>query len=316
MNTHHFSYSDYQFAKVSFDPSSVCGRGGALAPALHLPASLELSPVAMMQGPVRGVLIQEIGGTAVVDHAGGFQLLVQTVPIQRVILSGPAPHHVELSLPVTRQQLEAIELARAQGDVSVSLQLRLSFLVLAPADGRCQTGFQVPNIILDAGSSAVFANFKIPQSVWAGSVLSGMGYGRVLLFELPAFPVAALSTLGEAFEAAKRAHAMFAAGEYDVTVGLCRTAVQPLRNHLKKIKEQAGDGTAADWAEKIGQATFDWLTTVTGKTHGVGSVAFHEGSSGRFSRLDAQMILTTTVSILAYAARLEKIHSATPQEAP
>ncbi|HWA09567.1 MAG TPA: hypothetical protein VG838_08975 [Opitutaceae bacterium] len=99
---------------------------------------------------------------------------------------------------------------------------------------------------------------------------------------------------------------MFNAGEYDLTVGLCRTAVQPLRNHLKRIKAAAGDGTTADWAEKIGDATFEWLSIVTGKTHGVGSAAVHEGSPGRFTRLDAQMILTTTISILAYAARLER----------
>lgn len=314
MNTHHFSYSQYNFAKISFDPSLVTGRGGALAPALHLPATLEISPIAMMQGPVRGVLVQELGGTAVVDHAGGFQLSVCATPIQRVILSGTAPHHVELSLPVTRHQLEAIETARAQGDVSLSLQLRLSFFVLAPIEGKGPTGFQSPNVIVDAGTSPVFANFKVPQSVWAGPVLSGMGYAHTLLFELPAFPVAARATLGEAFEAAKRSQAMFNVGEYDVTVGLCRTAVQPLRNHLKKIKDRVGDGTAGDWAEKIGQATFDWLTTITGKTHGVGSVVFHEGSSGRFSRLDAQMVLTTTISILAYAARLEKIHSAIAEE--
>lgn len=84
-----------------------------------------------------------------------------------------------------------------------------------------------------------------------------------------------------------------------------------MRNHLKKIKDAAVEGTSVDWADRIGTATFDWLTIVTGKTHVVARAATHEGSSGRFNHLNAQMNPTTTILLLAYAARLEKL--STPQ---
>lgn len=307
MNVQHFSYNQQHFGEIDFDPTQASGRGGHLAPALHLPTSFSLFPVKMIQGPQRSILVQELTGTAVIEHAGGFKLDVIPVSLHRLIAVGPARHNAELCLPITHEQIEAIEAGRKNGVVGISLQLRLSFLVLAIQDNRFD-GSQPPHLVVDAGTAPAWISFKIPQSVWTGAVLNGLGFGQVLLFELPAFPVNALTTLGEAFEAAKRAQAMFNAGEYDVAVGLCRTAVQPLRNHLKKIKEKVGNDTAADWAEKIGESTFHWLTTVLGKTHGVGSVAFHEGSTGRFSRLDAQMILTNVISILAYAARLENLH--------
>src|SRR5690606_23726781 len=97
---------------------------------------------AQIQGPTRGVLVQELSGTAVVDHAGGFQLHVVPQPIQRTVLAGSTPHHIELTLPITRHQLEAIESARDHGDVSLSFHLRLSIVILAPIDRNGPTGYQ------------------------------------------------------------------------------------------------------------------------------------------------------------------------------
>lgn len=297
-----FTYSQAHFGEISVDVTEATGRGGAPAPVLTLPAQLHVWALESA-----GFLVQQLTGSVVVGHAGGFTLPLAPVSIQRtVVRQGFIKQFVELGFPIARHQVEAIEQNR-QGDVNLSLQISLHYLVLAPVEMRTARA-HLPCVILDAGTAVVHQQLKLSPSIWTGQVLPNLGHGQILLLEMPVFPVAALATLGEAFEAAKRAQAMFQAGEYDVAVGLCRTVVQPLRNHLKKIKEQAGDGTAGDWAEKIGQATFEWLTIVTGKTHGVGSAAFHAGSSGRFSRLDAQMILMTTFSVLAYAARLEGLH--------
>jgi hypothetical protein len=302
------TYSNRIFGSISCDPTQITGRGGVLAPRLHLYGKLQVSGLGTTNGQQVGVLIQEITGNAVVDHAGGFQLSLDACQIQRVVMAGSVEQNVELTFPITTSQVEAIEQARNAGDVGLTLSLRVTFLVLSQGHTDLAVGVLPLRALVDTGGAQATINLKIPQSVWTKNVLPGIGYGQIILFEMPAFPVSALATLGEAFEATKRAHAMFSSGEYDLAVGLCRTAVQPLRNHLKKIKDQAGDATAGDWAEKIGQATFDWLTIVTGKTHGVASAATHEGSSGRFSRLDAQMILTTTISLLAYAARLERVN--------
>ncbi len=309
MDKQTFTYSGSQIiGSISCNPTHVKGRGMALASVLFIPITLEMMAVGASGTKQIGVLFDRLTGKVVVDHAGGFALTLAPCPIRRIIMQGSVAQNVDLEFPITRHQIEAIEQTRQSGDVSLTFQLQVEFtlLVQGPAEGA--VGVISPRAVLDTGAAQVFANIKVPQSIWTNAVLTQIGYGQIILFELPAFPLAAIASLGEAFEAAKRAQAQFNAGEYDLCVALCRTAVQPLRNHLKKIKDEAGNDTAADWAEKIGDATFEWLTTVIGKTHGMGSAAVHEGSPGRFTRLDAQMILTTTVSVLAFAARLERVN--------
>lgn len=305
MSAQSFSYSSRNIGSIDCDPTQVKGRGMALAPRLLVPLTLEMMALESTAQADVGIMFGSVTGFLVVDLAGGFPLNVDAYALQRIIMKGSTKQNVELEFPISLFQMEAIEKARNHGEVSLSLQLKVSYTVLSQGT-EAKVGFIPLRAVLDAGVAPVYLHVKVPQSIWTTQVLPAIGFGQVLLLELPAFPVSALASLGEAFAAAKRAQAMFDAGEYDLAVGLCRTAVQPLRNHLKKIKAEVGNDTAADWAEKIGDATFEWLTIVTGKTHGIGSVAAHEGSAGRFTRLDAQMILTTTVAVLAYAARLER----------
>jgi hypothetical protein len=311
METHTFTYNQYHFGRLMIDPARTVGRGGILAPVIHLSAGCEFSGINIDQQS-RAILVQELSGTAVIEHAGGFALEVVPMPIQRICGAVAAEQHLELALRVTPSQIEAIEAGRKNADVGITLQLKLTFLVLAKTGAHPVVGFHVPHVVVDSAVTPLFATIKVPQSTWVKEVLPQLGFGQVLLFEFPAYPISALAGLGEAFAAAKRAQEQFNVGEYDLAVGLCRNALQPLRNHLISIKARSKDGTAADWAEKIGASTLEWLLTVTGKTHGVSSSTHHQGSSGRFNRLDAHMILTTTVSVLAYAARMENLHQGAP----
>jgi len=306
MNAQPFTYSSRIIGSIGCDPAQVRGRGMALSPALHVPVKLQMNAMDPTPQQDVGIMFEDITGFAVVDHAGGFPIPLETFPIRRIIMKGSTDQHVDLEFRITHAQVEAIEEARACGDVSLTLQVKIGYTVICQVQGAPTVGVLPIRAILETGVAPVFLNVKVPQSVWTNNILPAIGFGQMLLFEMPAYPIAALASLGEAFEAANRAQALFNSGEYDLCVAMCRTAVQPLRNHLRRIKEKVGDDTPGDWAEKIGNATFEWLTIVTGKTYGMGSAAVHEGSRGRFDRLDAQMILTTTVSVLAYAARLGK----------
>jgi hypothetical protein len=308
VDKHTFTYSGGQIiGSISCNPTYVTGRGMTLAPVLLVPITFEMMALGTSGPKQIGVLFDGITGKVVVDHAGGFSLALAACPIRRIIMQGSAAQTVVLEFPIFPYQVEAIEQSRRSGDVSLTLQLQVEFTLLVQGTTEAVFGVIPPRAVLDTGATQVIAKITVPQSIWVNAVLPQLAYGQIILFELPAVPLTALASLGEAFEAAKRAQAQFNAGDYDLCVVFCRTTVQPLRNHLKKIKTEAGNDTAADWAEKIGDATFEWLTIVTSKTHGMGSAAVHEGSPGRFTRLDAQMILTTTMSLLAYAARLEHL---------
>lgn len=83
MEVHTFAYSQYYFGKLMIDPSRTVGRGGALAPAIHLSVGVEFWG-ANLETESRPLLIQELSGTAVIDHAGGFALEITPMAIQRI----------------------------------------------------------------------------------------------------------------------------------------------------------------------------------------------------------------------------------------
>lgn len=216
METHPFTYSSSHFGKLGIDPARTVGRGGALAPTIHFAVSAEFGAI-VSRTDSYSILVHALTGQAVIDHAGGFALDVIASPIQRLFAAEPTPQHVELFVRLNQSQLEAIEAGRKNRDVGVTLQLRLSFQVLAKIGAGVQTGFQVPHVVVDAAVAPLFVSFKIPQSTWVNEVLSQVGFGQVLMFEFPAYPVGALLGLGESFEAAKRAHQQFNAGEYPLS---------------------------------------------------------------------------------------------------
>ena len=127
--------------------------------------------------------------------------------------------------------------------------------------------------------------------------------------EFPAVALNVFNELQHSYTALQRAHTKFTAGEYDEAIWQCRTAVDPLREELRKIKEGSPDSLSADWAEEVGPATVDWLLTLLRKTHGVANTPTHSPNTGHFSRLDAQMILTVTTAVVAYVARTKGANS-------
>ncbi len=71
MDAHTFTYSNYHFGKLTVDPARTCGRGGALAPVIQVSATAEFGAINLGSNS-RSVLVQELSGTAVIEHAGGF----------------------------------------------------------------------------------------------------------------------------------------------------------------------------------------------------------------------------------------------------
>lgn len=84
------------------------------------------------------------------------------------------------------------------------------------------------------------------------------------------------------------------------------------RGRLLRIKARSKDATVADWAEKIGAATFDWLLRVTGRPMGSAVVRTTKGAAADSAGSTRTWFLTITVSVLADAARMETVHSEAP----
>jgi hypothetical protein len=210
----------------------------------------------------------------------------------------------ELEFPLDRYRIELLEQRRNGGDINLRMDIHI---VHARFGERVHFGKPDAKLLPTALDfeipSQTSVNLQVPQSVWIKTVLPGLGYGVIHVLEFPAVALDACNKLEKPYAALQRAHTKFTAGEYDEAIWQCRTAVDPLRTELKKIKDGNPDSLSADWAEKIGPATVDWLLTFFGKTHGVANTPAHSPHIGHFSRLDAQMVLTVTTGVIAYVAR-------------
>ncbi len=209
----------------------------------------------------------------------------------------------ELEFPLDRYRVELLEQRRNGGDVNLRMDMQI---LLARFGKRALFGRPESQLPITLSFDTRFGsqtNLQVPQSVWLKSVLPGLGYGVINVLEFPAVALTACNELQHSYSALQRAHTKFTAGEYDEAIWQCRTAVDPLRDELKQIKDGGPDLLSADWAEKIGTATVDWLLTFFGKTHGIANTPTHSPNTGHFSRLDAQMILTVTTAVVAYVAR-------------
>lgn len=220
----------------------------------------------------------------------------------RNLLSGQ--DNMRLEFPLDRYRVELLEQRRNGGDMELRMEVQL---LLAHFGNRLQSGKPekeaIPFALDFENPSESSIHLRIPQSVWIRNVLPGLGYGIIHVLEFPAIGLDSYKKLQHSYAALQRAQTKFTVGDYDEAIWLCRTAIDPLRNELKKIKHGNRDNLSADWAEKIGPATADWLLTVFSKTHGVANTPTHSPNTGHFSRLDAQMIMTVTAAVLAYVAR-------------
>ena len=290
----------YVIATVALDTSLIRGAGGTGYPRLIFRLDWKLS--AMKDSNVDYWILS---AGAQLFNGQDYDKIADAIakPLCFALTSIESQQISELEFPLDRYRVELLE-QRRNGD---DMNLRMDMQILLARFGE-RTLFGKPETKLPVALNFNIRyqspiSLQVPQSVWLKSVLPGLGYGIINVLEFPAVALTACNELQHSYSALQRAHTKFTAGEYDEAIWQCRTAVDPLREELKKIKDGSPDSLSAEWAEKIGAATVEWLLIFFGKTHGIANTPTHSPNTGHFSRLDAQMILTVTTAVVAYVAR-------------
>ncbi|MBU6401469.1 MAG: hypothetical protein KGS61_14225 [Verrucomicrobia bacterium] len=296
-----FTLHSVVVARVELDPAAVRGDGGATYPRLVLPLNFKFSPAGEAKQDLwfLGLHVQMSlqGGTSKIADATA-KPFFRLVGVEAVEQNAD----VDVEFPLNHHRIELIEQHR-RGDVLFRCDLYLTAARFGEPRFDVERCSNLGPCVTDFQTIYTTLNFEVLQSVWIKNVLPGLGCGVVHVLEFPAVSLAACRELQHSYQALERAHAKFVAGEYDEAVWQCRTAVEPLRDDLKKIRDGRAESLSTDWAEKVGSTTIDWLVAVLGKTWGVANTPTHSPRTGHFSRLDAQMILTVTSSVVAYVAR-------------
>lgn len=298
--SHALTYNSFVVAELEANPSHVYGTGGPDYPRLMMNLRSNFLPYGLDQKIGDELLFFSIKAELFINDcphriADTFQ------PFQYQSVRSRQETSVVLDFPLDRYRVEKIE-QRRSGDVKIKAVVNVaSALNGVPRHGDFAASTQ-PRL---HGFQNLFCEitFTIPHSVWLQNVLPGLGWGTVQVIELPSIGLEEFKRMEHAYTALKKGEELFKNGDYDQAVGFCRTAIDPVREDLKKLKLEKPNNLGADWAEKIGNSTVEWLTTVLGKTHGVANTPHHSPNPGHFTRLDAQMILTVTAAVLAYLGR-------------
>ncbi len=297
------AYQGYTLAMVEVYPTSIRTEGGNEYPCLIIPAKFTLSSLNGARQGKQDVFFLDLNALLFVEGRGSkIAHGCNSRPFHELVINGSREVMFDLEFPLDKYRVEKMEQLR-KGDMGLRCYLQLSIGLFGPPIYGIEAKASSSPRISDLAVLLANLQFAVPQSKWVKEVLPGLGGGVVQLIEFPAVSLEACEALKHSHLALKRAVEEFALGDYDAAVGLCRTAADPIRQELKKLRDGKVDCLAADWAEKVGSATIEWLTIVLGKTHGVANTPHHSPTTGYFSRLDAQMILTTTISVIAYVAR-------------
>lgn len=293
---------------AEIDSTAVRGDGGVEYPRLIVPIKLKVLP---LKDPGRGgqdLLLLNFNAQLFVEGRNS-KIADSTQKSFQVLVEGyELEPRLDLEFVLDRFRVERIEQLRKK-DISFRLDFQLAFGTFGPPTRYqhqpSKTGPASAERISNLGVLEANLNLTVPQSIWVDRILLGLGFGVIQLLEIPVISLEQCQALQHSWQALKRADEQFRLGDYDEAVGLCRTAVDPIRNKLKKLKEAQPDSLATDCVEKYGTATLDWLITILGKTHGVANTPHHSPHTGHFNRFDAQMILTIVSNVIAYVARFD-----------
>jgi hypothetical protein len=293
MSTFQLSWGTIQFA-ITVDVPNVRGTGGPDFPRLIVPTNLHFSALDghELNYETASAQLALADGTTIAEAA--------TKPFNYSVRhSFPAHHQFEFAFDHYRlEKLEALRSAQAFFRLRLDVQtlVRVRRLEASQSQGLSQEGTH---------PFAGTGHIEIPSNTWCEKVAPGLGIGLIRVFELPAIPASALKDYDRAYQSLNKAQQRFTLGDYDDAVAECRKALEPLRQHLKKLKSIDPKVLPTDYAERVGEATTGWLIAMLDKTHGVAS-ELHHTTQVHFTRLDAQMVLTITTSLVAYILRNRK----------
>ena len=190
------------------------------------------------------------------------------------------------------------------GKGDVKFTINTSIKVAAYRDITFQNG-SIHTHVSDFATGDGYINFEIPQSDWIKNMLPQLGHDSFRLIELPGtsqvIPTEYASSLKE-LEAAKK---YFLNGDFDKTVGHCRSAIEPFKPKKDQIKTFIKYKSELSWANDILEATDTWLLRLVRSTSQLTSKPHHMPSVGHFDRTEAEIIMMATTAIIAYIGKLE-----------
>lgn len=289
--------------EASVNVENIQGLGGSVLPRLYFQVKLSISDEHgwhlrdQVQAWSFGILTGEllIGNEKVAD--------IKTYSLNDM-RSGKQDYPTELYLnieaPLDAKRIEWLERRRAGKSFEAKLHIELQVQLF----GSNQHTPEFSCGLLGISSIQGDLPFIVPDTQWRERVLPALGYGKVMVVELPAVSLESCAALDHSFKALENAQKQFTLGLYDETAGSCRVALDQFFEQVKK--EEGSDRTIpklkTSWETRLGTATHQWLDSALGAIK-VATNKPHHDPKNHFDRLGAQMLLMVTTALVSYAAQ-------------
>ncbi|MEW6160491.1 MAG: hypothetical protein AB1813_23920 [Verrucomicrobiota bacterium] len=269
----------------------VRGTGGPYYPRLVFDLNLE----SISQESLRKVWLFQFQASL---HCVGLGCIADSVPVQlgRELLGDghPVTIPVCVEIPLDLYRVNAIE-SRRKDDIAFSLHYRLG----------CVTFWRNEAIPWAPPELEVLYqqhNVTIAQSDWVKDILPQLGFGACKVIEIPLGDSTTNLELGKATKALEDAHERLRHGAYDAVAQQCRLALEPFfEPSVKRSGARKKPKLVKSWETRLGNAADRWLNESVNAVRFTTNAGYRSGS-GRFGRLEAEMLVMVTTALISYAA--------------
>lgn len=308
MNKSSFLHGSSILVEIEVNTNQVQILAGGVIPRLMIPVNLLFHPPALRSLSETDVTYTLLTGSFFLANVPDGEIFLGAIePLQinefhscKWLEDRTRPH--QIVVPLSYQALDCIEKHRAT-DVSFSLDLKLGGLLFGPAHYSVGRDASEPHRLSDALCLSSRLTLPIPQSTWIEQVVNRSDLGKVRIMELYLGTASELPLVAHSLKALETAERHLKHGNYNDAVMHCRVALEPFfENDKNEQKPGTPHVLKKSWETKLGNATYTWLDSMLG-TLKRSSNPTHHSPIDRFDRLDAQMLVAITASVLSYATR-------------
>lgn len=289
--------------EASVNIENVQGIGGSVLPRIFFQVRLNISDEHgwPLHDQVQAWSFGVLAGELFIGHEKFADIRTYSLNTMR---SGkqnyPTEFNLNVEAPLDARRIEWLERLRAGksfvGRLHIDLQVQLF--------GRNQHTPEFSCGLLGAPCIQGDIPFTVPDTQWRERVLPGLGYGKVMVVELPVVSLESCAALDHSFKALENAQKQFSLGMYDETAGSCRVALDQFFEQVDK-----GDSSGKTipklkkgWETKLGAVTHQWLDDALGAIKETTNKPHHSPNK-HFDRLGAQMLMMITTALVSYAAQ-------------
>jgi hypothetical protein len=288
---------------ATIDVRNISAMGGYYDSTLRIPIHFKLRPGNFLHKP-RGFYLTQLEGKLRFAHANGLSVRGSKMLDIEVGLKDSTPV-VYFDFEIDQRKLDHLETCR-DGGIKFNLELKVQYWLaeeyMIHGDKGASNEFRP--FRLNITQINVFSEIEIPQSEWISKFLPNWGWNPYKLVELPIASEIIPEQYAKSLAELKEAERLFNLGEYDQSVGKCRSALDPLKENVKLIRGYIASEVEREWAGESLTASWEWIEKLFKRTQRLASKPHHPPSYGHFDRSEAQIIYLTTTAIIAYVGKV------------